>query len=133
MGAHLAGYREALARLGELLDAAERGRSATVRCGDRTVAVVDRHALARIYPSKVQVVAEESGWSAFIPGLPVAADGSTFDEAIGELLDALREYAEDWQDHLSDAPDHRDNWGLMQMICLSSDAQLRQWLVGVSP
>ncbi len=135
MGVHLADHTEAQARLGELLDAAERGQSATVRCGDRTAAVVNgerlRHFLARICPSKVQVVAEAGGWSAFIPGLPVAAHGSTFDEAIDELIDALREYAEDWQDHLLDAPGHRDNWGLVQMICLSSDAQLRKWLVGM--
>lgn len=62
-----------------------------------------------------------------------SADGSTFDEAIDEMIDALREYAEDWQDHLLDAPNHRDNWGLVQMICLSSDNQLREWLTGVAP
>ena len=66
----------------------------------------------------------------FIPGLPVAADGETFDEAITEMVAALREYAEDWQDHLLHAPNHRDNWGLMQMISLSSDDQLRDWLTG---
>ena len=27
------------------------------------------------------------------------------------MVDALREYAEDWQDHLLGAPDHRDNGG----------------------
>ncbi|WP_182885576.1 prevent-host-death protein [Microbispora sp. H10885] len=137
MGVHFASYTEARAKLKELLDAAERGRSATVRRDDRTAAVVDgerlRYFLARICPSNVQVVAEDGGWSAFIPGLPVAADGSTFDEAIDEMIDALREYAEDWQDHLLDAPNHRDNWGLVQMICLSSDEQLREWLIGVAP
>ncbi|GAA4194901.1 prevent-host-death protein [Microbispora amethystogenes] len=135
MGVHLAGYTETQARLGELLDAAERGRSATARFGDRTVAVVDgeclRRFLARTCPSKVQVGAEAGGWSAFIPGLPFAADGSTFDEAIDELIDAVREYAEDWQDRLLDAPGHRDNWGLVQMFCLSSDEQLREWLIGL--
>ena len=58
---------------------------------------------------------------------------STFDAAINEMIDALREYAEDWQDHLLDAPNHRDNWGLVQMICLSTDDQLREWLVGGAP
>jgi predicted RNase H-like HicB family nuclease len=137
MGVHFASYSEARAKFKELLDAAERGRSATVRRDDVTAAVVDgerlRYYLARICPSRAQVVAEDGGWSVFIPGLPVAADGSTFDAAINEMIDALREYAEDWQDHLLDAPNHRDNWGLVQMICLSTDDQLREWLVGGAP
>lgn len=62
--------------------------------------------------------------------MPVAADGATFDEAIHEMIDALRVYAEDWQDRLLDAPNHRENWGLVQLICLSDDEQLRDWLVG---
>lgn len=32
----------------------------------------------------------------------------------------LREYAEDWQGRLFDAPDHRENWGLVQLISLSA-------------
>ena len=62
--------------------------------------------------------------------MPVAADGPTFDEAITEAVDALREYATDWQDHLLDVSNHRDNWGLVQLISLSDDDQLRNWLVG---
>lgn len=46
------------------------------------------------------------------------------------MVDALREYAEDWQDRLLDAPDHGENWGLVQLISLSDDDQLREWLVG---
>jgi hypothetical protein len=58
------------------------------------------------------------------------ADGATFDEAIDDVIDALREYAEDWQDRLLDAPNHANNWGLVQLISLSDDEQLRDWLVG---
>ena len=81
-------------------------------------------------PSRAAVVAEGGGWSVFIPGLPVAADGPTFDEAIEEMVQALRDYADDWQDRLLNAPNHRDNWGLVQLICLSDDSQLRDWLAG---
>jgi len=81
-------------------------------------------------PSRAQVVAEDRGWSVFIPGLPVAADGASFDEAIDEMILALREYAEDWQDRLIDAPNHAGNWGLVQLVSLSNDDQLREWLVG---
>jgi hypothetical protein len=42
----------------------------------------------------------------------------------------LRDYAHDWQDHLLNAPNHRGNWGLVQLISLSDDEQLREWLVG---
>ncbi|WP_344888481.1 prevent-host-death protein [Actinomadura meridiana] len=131
---HYDSYTEARGHLKALLDAAERGHVATVRRDSATTALVDverlRHYLAMVTPSRAQVVSEGGGWSIFIPGLPVAADGATFDEAVLEMADALREYAEDWQDHLLDAPNHRENWGLVQLISLSDDDQLREWLVG---
>ncbi|RVX38353.1 antitoxin of RelE/RelB toxin-antitoxin system [Nonomuraea polychroma] len=131
---HFDSYTEARAHLKALLDAAERGRVATVRRESSTTALVDvdrlRHYLAAVTPSRAQVVAEADGWSIFIPGLPIAADGRTFNEAVTEMVDALRDYAEDWQDHLLDAPNHRENWGLVQLISLSDDDQLREWLVG---
>ena len=78
------------------------------------------------------MVAEAGGWSVFIPGLPVAAGGASFEEAIAETIGALREYAEDWQNHLLDAANHVNNWGLVQLISLSDDDQLRDWLLGSS-
>jgi predicted RNase H-like HicB family nuclease len=131
---HFDSYTDARAHLKALLDAAERGLVATVRRESARTAIVDverlRHYLAAVTPSRAQVVPESGAWSLFIPGLPVAADGATFDEAVAEMVDALREYAEDWQDHLLDAPNHRENWGLVQLISLSDDEQLRDWLVG---
>jgi hypothetical protein len=79
-----------------------------------------------------QIVAEAGGWAVFIPGLPVSADGFTRDEAITEMVDALREYGDDWRRRLRDAPDHRDNRTLVEWIDASSDEQLRNWLVGSS-
>lgn len=136
-GVHYESYTSARAHLKDLLDAAERGRVATVRRDASTAAIVDaarlRRFVASIVPSRAQVVPEAGGWSVFIPGLPVAADGASFDEAISEMIDALREYAEDWQERLLDAPNHRDNWGLVQLISFSDDEQLRDWLVGTAP
>jgi predicted RNase H-like HicB family nuclease len=133
-GVHYDSYTDARAHLKDLLDAAERGQVATVRRDTRTTALVDqerlRHFLSVVCASRAQVVAEEGGWSVFIPGLPVAADGSSFDEALDEMILALREYAEDWQDRLLDAPNHAGNWGLVQLVSLSDDDQLRKWLVG---
>ncbi|MGW0860378.1 prevent-host-death protein [Streptomyces sp. NPDC002690] len=131
---HYESYTEARTHFKDLLDAAGEGRVATVRRDSGRAAVVDverlRHYLSLVCSVKAQAVAEAGGWSIFIPGLPVAADGATFDEAISEMVDALREYAEDWQDRLSTAPNHRDNWGLVQLIGLSDDEQLAAWLVG---
>ncbi|MEV0274830.1 prevent-host-death protein [Streptomyces sp. NPDC050610] len=131
---HYESYTEARTHFKDLLDAAGEGRVATVRRDADRAAVVDverlRHYLSLGCPAKAQAVAEPGGWSIFIPGLPVAADGASFDEAIGEMVDALREYAEDWQDRLRTAPDHYDSWGLVQLIALSDDQQLGDWLVG---
>jgi predicted RNase H-like HicB family nuclease len=130
---HYESFSEARKHLKNVFDAAGQGRVSTVRRDDGQVAVVDvgrlRHFLVSVVPSRAEVVAEAGGWSVFIPGLPVAADAESFDEAVADMVEALREYAEDWQDHLRDAPNHRDNWGLVQLIELSSDSDLRAWLV----
>lgn len=133
---HYESYTEARAHFKDLLDAAEQGRVATVRRDAGQAAVVDverlRHFLSSVRPSGAKVVAEAGGWSIFIPGLPVAADGATFDDAVSEMIDALREYADDWQERLLDAPNHRDNWALVQLISFSDDDQLQDWIVGAS-
>lgn len=134
---HFESYTDARTHLKDLLDAAAQGRVATVRRDSTTTVIVDaerlRHFLVSVVPSRAQVVPEAGGWSVFIPGLPVSADGASFDEAIDEMVDALREYAEDWQERLLSTPNHRDNWGLVQLISVSDDDQLRDWLVGAAP
>ncbi|NMI54267.1 MULTISPECIES: prevent-host-death protein [unclassified Streptomyces] len=130
---HYNSYTDARAHFKDLLDAAERGMVATVRRDSGRAAVVDaerlRHYLALLCP-RAEAVAEDGGWSLFLPGLPIAADGETLDAAVDDMISALREYAEDWHDHLSTAPNHRDNWGLVQLVGISDDIQLHTWLVG---
>lgn len=82
-----------------------------------------------VRPSNAQVVGEAGGWSIMIPGLPVAADAATLDEAADEMVDALREYADEWADHLRLAPNHAASRDLVQIIGLWSDEQLRAWLL----
>jgi predicted RNase H-like HicB family nuclease len=134
---HYDSYSEARTHLKEVLDAAESGQLVTVRRDSRQAAVVDadrlRHFLTACVPSGTKVIAEEGGWSAFIPGLPVAADGATFEDAIDELAIAIREYAQDWRDRLQYAPNHSENWGIVQLVGLSDDDQLRDWLRGSAP
>jgi predicted RNase H-like HicB family nuclease len=129
---HYGTVTEARAHFSTLIDAAEAGVPATVRRDKRRAAVVDADRLldflVNVHPARAEVVAEGGGWSVLLQGLPIAADGETFDEALDEMVSALREYAEDWADHLRHAPNHVDNWGLVQIIDLSSDEQLKDWL-----
>lgn len=133
---HYESYIQARAHLKDLLDAADEGRVATVRRDSGRAAFVDVERLRRHLslgcPSKAEVVAEADGWSVFLPGLPLAVEGATFDDAMEEMVQALREYAEDWQDRLGAAPNHEESWGLVQLISLSGDAELRDWLVGAA-
>ena len=129
---HYDNYTEARTHLKDLLDAAARGHVATVRRDATRAAVVDldrlRYFLASVIPSQAQIIPEVGRWWIYLPEQPISADGATLDEAVTEMIDALREYAEDWQDHLHNAVNHRDNWGLVHLISLSDDDQLREWL-----
>ena len=115
------------------LDAAAEGVPVTVRRESEAFALVDaarlRSFLSSIVP-RAQVVEEDGGWALFFQGLPIAAEGNDLDELFADTVTVLREYAEDWVDHLRRAPNHRDNWGLVQLVSLSSDDHLRSWLTG---
>lgn len=127
-------YTEARTHLKQVFDAAESGRSAVLRRDDIDSVVVNadqlRHFLALTTAGHVQAVAEADGWSLMLPGTPIAAHGSDLDDAVSEFIEALREYAEDWLDHLLHLANHRENWGLVQLILLSSDEQLESWITG---
>lgn len=130
---HYDTYTAARDHLKDVLDTAESGQVVTVRRDSATAAVLDaerlRHFLASVVPPCVQVVPEEGGWSAFIPGLPVGAGAATFEDVVADIADALREYAEDWP-RLQHAPNHAPYWGLALLVALSSDEQLRRWITG---
>ncbi|WP_220387441.1 hypothetical protein [Microbacterium azadirachtae] len=64
---------------------------------------------------------------ALMSGRPFVSEGATVDDALSDLVLSLREYAEDWEARLQQAPNHRDNWSLVQLVKLSSDAQLLEW------
>jgi hypothetical protein len=135
MSASYASSTEARRNFKAVLDAAVAGGMVMVHRESATAAVLDakrlRHFLASVIPARARVVPEAGGFSVMGEGLPVAGDGNTLDEAMQEMVSALRDYAMDWQDWgLKDAPNHRDNWGLVQLISLSSDEELREWLDG---
>jgi predicted RNase H-like HicB family nuclease len=122
------------AYLKDLLDAAAQDQVATVRRGNELTVFVSadrmRQLLRRATPLKAEVHDEDGWWWAFVPNMPVSADGASFEEAITDLTDALREYAAAWDDHLGTAPNHQQHWGIVQLIKLSDDAQLREWILG---
>lgn len=130
---HYPSYTAARTHLREVLDVARSGRVATVTREHDRFAVVDanllRSQIEMLSPSGAVVAAEGGGWAAYVPGLPVSGEGATFDAAIDDLIDALRDYATDWNDRLLNAPNHRDHFLLVLLVELSNDAELKDWLL----
>lgn len=87
-----------------------------------------RRTLGEARPAHTQAVAEDDGWSIMLPGLPLAADGDSFDGAVADMVEALRDYAVDWDDHLRFADNHQGNRDIVRMVDLSTDEQLTGWL-----
>jgi len=130
---HFDSYTAARSNLRSLLDAAHDGYVTTLDRDAQRFAVVDaevlRTQLATLLPSSAVVAAEGGGWAAFLPGLPVSGEGADLDGALADLVVALREYAEDWNDHLRSAPNHHQHWALVTLVELSDDTQLLEWLL----
>lgn len=130
---HFSSYTSARTNLRGVLDAAHAGLVTTVvRDGERYVVLTAgalREQLSQLLPSRAVVVAEGGGWSAIVPGVPAHGDAPTFEEAIADLILALREYAEDWNEDLHAAPNHRQHRAMVELVELSSEEQLRDWLL----
>lgn len=131
---HFTSYTQARQQFRAVLDAASSGVVTTIDRDDERFLVVSaeqqRRDLAALRPSRASVVAEGGGWAVILPGLPIHGDGETFDDALDDAVDALREYAEDWNARLRLAPNHAQNHVVVELVELSDDAQLRDWLVG---
>lgn len=125
-------YSDARAHLKDVFDATTRGRTVTLRRDGDVVAVtpVDRlrDYFSRTVAPRISVARESDIVVAIMEGRPFAAEGATIDDAIDELIDVLREYAEDWETRLQQAPNHQAAWGLVQLVRLSSDDQLKAWM-----
>lgn len=131
---HFESYTTARQNFRAVLDAAEAGLVTTVTRDSEQYLVVPakqlRDELAALRPSKAEVLAEGGGWAVILPGLPVHGDGETFDAALDDTITALREYAEDWNDRLRTAPNHAPHRPVVELVELSTDDQLRDWLLG---
>lgn len=130
---HFDSYTAARTHFRDLLDVAHTGRVTTVDRERERFAVIGgdvlRAQLATLRPSRAVVAAEGGGWAAFLPGLPLSGEGDDLDGALEDLIEALREYAQDWNERLLNAPNHRGNWAIVTLVELSDDAQLKEWLL----
>lgn len=131
---HFASFTDARRQLRSVLDAARLGLVTTIdRDRERFVVLTADHLrrdLARLRPAGAQVLAEGGGWAAMLPDVPVHGEGDTFDSAVDDLVDALRDYAADWNTRLHRAPNHSVHRAVVELVELSSDDQLRVWIRG---
>lgn len=115
----------------DVLDAAARGRSVTIARDGEVSAVLSAERLRdfffRTVSPRVEIAHEDGRVIAFMARRPFVSEGATVNEALGDLVLSLREYAEDWEVRLQHAPNHQGNWALVQLLKLSSDEQLRDW------
>lgn len=115
------------------LDRAEERLPVSFTRGETSFSVVSstflRDLLRRSIPAPV-VVAEDDGWSVFLDGHPVAADGADLDEALDDFVVALVDYADAWIERLHSVSNHQDAAPLALLVEASSPAELRAWARG---
>ncbi len=124
-------YSSARAHFKDVLDATERGLSVTVARDGQVSVVLPAERLRafffRAVSPRVELAHEDGHVIALMSGRPFVSEGASVDDALDDLRESLREYAEDWEARLQQAPNHRDNWALVQLIKLSSDEELLDW------
>lgn len=126
---------EARANWSQFVDAAEAGEWQLISKYSRRVVAVraqDLQALlATCYAFRPEVLVEDEGYAVWLPELDVYGQGATLEEATADLVDAARQYADEWEDGLRHAPNHRPRAGWVRRLQLAGDdATLRQVLFG---
>lgn len=129
--ADYASASDARSHLKDVLDAALRGRSVTVRRDDDVVAVVEVERLREYFHGtvspRIRLLMEDGKAVALMEGRAFASEGIDVEAALADLVVQLREYASDWEARLHAVPNHAGNWALVQLVALSSDSQLLDW------
>lgn len=117
----------------EVLDSAQRGATPTIERGEYEFAVTDKAGLVQFLKlsvsAKPKLVTEDGAYVLVIPGLPFASEANSLDESVDLLVEDLIDYAAEWHDLYQDAPNHADNWGLVTLVNLLSESQLKEWLL----
>lgn len=123
---------EARKDLRSVLDASERGKAVTINRNASISAVVPAERLRSYFfktvSPRAKIFSEDGRWVVLLEDRPFVSEGLTVDDAVADLVLSLREYAEDWDARLRLAPNHEQNWALVQLVNLSSDAELVKWL-----
>ncbi len=127
----------ARAHMKDLLDTAGERIPVQIRRGDQRVVVVDGEFFTELLsePRAVptpEVFAENDGWTVVLPGTPISADSTDFNECVEDFLGALQEYADDWVTdvELRNARSHRANAPLVALVNHLTRDELRNWAVG---
>lgn len=118
---------EARAQLPTLLDRVRHGRWQLIGRRGRAEAVIADAAevdalLATAWRFSPEVFVEAGAVGVYLSELELHALGASLDEALAALADAMLEYAEDWEEHLRTAPNHRGRAGYVRRIQLAGDA-----------
>lgn len=84
------------------------------------------HLMAEVH-ERVTITDHRVGWSVVFEDQPLAAQGVTREAAIDGMIDELRLYSASWPT-LARTPEHAGNWPLAQLVAVSTDAQLIEWI-----
>lgn len=118
----------------QVLDSAQDAHPSTVIRNGHEFAVVDKtpllHFLKESTRPTARVTVEDDAYVITLEGLPFASEANSLDEAISLLLEDLREYGQDWARVYQNAPNHVNNWGLVSVINMVNDTDLRAWIIG---
>lgn len=125
-------FTAARTHLKQAFDANAHGRTVTLRRDDQLSAMLPVERLRAYFVQtvspRVRVFREDGRVIALMEDRPFVSEGATIDDALVDLVLSLREYAEDWEARLQQAPNHAQSWALVQLVKLSSDEQLLDWL-----
>lgn len=130
------------ANLSSVIDTAQEGLMVSLQRGgsDReiragSVAVVKtavlRDLLEKLVADSVEVEhnPEEGLYTAGLRGLPLAAEAESLSDVFNELVDEIRDYADDWVNRLRFAPNHEGNVPIVYLAQTMSDDELHGWLM----
>lgn len=87
-----------------------------------------REQLYRTVSPRVRITREDGRTIVLMGGRPFVSEGIDSDGALADLVLVLREYAADWDERLAHAPNHAEHRTLVQLVQLSTDAQLVDWM-----
>lgn len=124
-------FTDARTHLKDVLDSNARGITVTVGRDEQVSAVVPADRLRdyffRTVSPRVRILSEHGRVVALMEGRPFVSEGADIEDALSDLALTLREYAQDWEARLQHAPNHSQQWALIQLVKLSTDSELNEW------